>query len=278
MEEPTLLHVPDGRIATWSRGTGPQALILHGGPGLSDYTPALADELAVAFTCTRYQQRGCSPTTVRAPYSVETHMGDAVAVLDALAIERTLVVGHSWGGHLAMHLALAHPRRVSGLVVVDPLGAIPDGGDAALAQALTRRLAPADAARATELDERALAGEASPDDALEGLRLVWPGYFADPGSAPPMPPMELSIDCYADTFTSIREHFDRGTLLDGLPSCDIPAVFVLGRESPIPYGEGVRSAELMPRGRVEIVDDCGHFPWLERPGSVLAATAALPTG
>jgi pimeloyl-ACP methyl ester carboxylesterase len=278
MEEPTLLHVPAGEIAVWSSGHGPQALILHGGPGLSDYTEALADELASAFSCTRYQQRGCSPTKVGAPFSVETHVEDAVAVLDALAIERTLVVGHSWGGHLAMHLALAHPDRISGLLVVDPLGAVPDGGEEALGRALTARLSPADAARAQELDDRALAGEGSVEDAIEALRLVWPYYFAHPESAPPMPAMELSVECYADTVASIREHFDRGTLVDGLPGCDIPAVFVLGRESPIPYSEGVRTAELMQQARVEILDGCGHFPWLERPGSALAVAATLPNG
>ena len=275
--KPALLSVPEGEIATWSSGSGSPALVLHGGPGLGDYTEELADELAGAFACTRYQQRGCLPTTVGVPYTVETHVADALAVLDGLGIDRALVVGHSWGGHLAMHLALAHPERVSGLVVLDPLGAVPDGGEEALGQALTERLSPAEAARAKELDDRALAGEGSVEDAVEGLRLVWPYYFAHPDSAPPMPAMELSVECYADTFASIREHFDRGTLVDGLGGCDIPIVFVLGRESPIPFDEGVRSAALMPRARVEVLDDCGHFPWLELPGSVLAATAVLAT-
>jgi pimeloyl-ACP methyl ester carboxylesterase len=35
---------------------------------------------------------------------------------------------HSWGGHLAMHLAVQHPDRLLGLVLADPLGAVPDGG------------------------------------------------------------------------------------------------------------------------------------------------------
>ena len=39
-------------------------------------------------------------------------MEDVVAVLDALEIGRALVVGHSWGGHLAMHLAVAFPERL----------------------------------------------------------------------------------------------------------------------------------------------------------------------
>ena len=51
----------------------------------------------------------------------------------------------------------------------------------------------------------------------------------------------------------------------------IPAVFVLGAASPIPPQHGVASAALIPGARHIIEDDCGHFPWLERPGTVRRA-------
>jgi len=63
---------------------------------------------------------------------------DVLALLDHLAIERAFVVGHSWGGHLAMHLAAKHPERLLGLVSVDPLGALPDGGEADLGRIFDR--------------------------------------------------------------------------------------------------------------------------------------------
>jgi proline iminopeptidase len=68
------------------------------------------------------------------------------------------VIGHSWGGHLAMHLAVRHPDRVLGLVIADPLGAVPDGGLSDMEQNLTERIRAELAARARELDERATAG------------------------------------------------------------------------------------------------------------------------
>ena len=42
------------------------------------------------------------------------------------------------------------------------------------------------------MDEKDTAGQATPEESLEALSLVWPGYFADPGSAPPMPHVEFS--------------------------------------------------------------------------------------
>jgi pimeloyl-ACP methyl ester carboxylesterase len=195
-------------------------------------------------------------------------VADAVAVLDAAGADRAYVLGHSWGGHLAMHLAVQHPDRLLGLVLVDPLGAVPDGGAGDLDRNLSSRIPPELAARARELDERAMAGEGSEEDALEGLAIVWPGYFASPDKAPPMPPLRISVECYAETFASINEHFQQHTLEQSLPSLQLSAVFLLGAESPIPPEHGIASAELIPGARFVVEADCGHFPWLERPGSV----------
>ena len=120
-----------------------------------------------------------------------------------------------------------------------------------------------------------MAGQWTAEDALEGLRLVWPAYFADPANAPEMPAMAVSIDCYAETFESIREHFARGTLAGLLPQVTIPTVFVLGAASPLPPEHGVASAELMPGAKSETHEGCGHFVWIERPGRVRAAPDSL---
>ena len=267
--------VPGGVITASQAGAGAPVLILHGGPGLSDYTGPLAAELDDAFAVIRYQQRGLAPSTTSGPFDVDRHVADAIAVLDAAGAGRAYVIGHSWGGHLAMHLAARHQDRLLGLVVVDPLGAVPDGGESDLGRILAERIPPDRAARAQELDERAMAGEGTVQDALEGLAIVWPGYFSSPAQAPPMPPLGLSLDCYAGTFASIHQHFEHQTLERSLPSLKIPAVFVLGAASPIPPRHGVASAALIPGARHVIEDDCGHFIWLERPGSVRRALQNL---
>ncbi len=116
-------------------------LLFHGGPAISDYLELLTGELD-GWRSVSYQQRGLPPSALNGPFTVERHVADAVAVLDALGIGRAVVLGHSWGGHLALHLALAHPERVAGLVLVDPLGAVGDGGMGEMGQQLGQRLAP----------------------------------------------------------------------------------------------------------------------------------------
>jgi proline iminopeptidase len=106
-------------------GSGLPALLLHGGAAVPDYLAECATVLDGLFTTVRYTQRGTPPSGGDPPYTIESHVADAVAVLDRLGLERAWAIGHSWGSHLALHLALAHPQRLLGLLVVDPLGADP---------------------------------------------------------------------------------------------------------------------------------------------------------
>lgn len=270
-----LINTPAGAIATWRKGTGEPALLLHGGPGLSDYTEGLAAELGSRFDTIRYQQRGLPPTTIRDPYTVEAHVSDAIALMDGLSIDRAWVIGHSWGGHLAMHVATAYSQRLLGLVVVDGLGGVGDGGEHEFEERLSAGLTPEQASRAKELDDRAMRGEGTEDESIESLRIYWPNYFAHPETAPPMPPMHISLPCYSQTLDSTREHLAKRTLERGLPFYQGRALFIHGRRDPIPYQAAEQSSALITGARMAILEDCGHIPWMEKPGAILDAVAAM---
>jgi proline iminopeptidase len=143
---------------------------------------------------------------------------------------------------------------------------------------MAERMSPESAARAYELEQQAMRGEGRPGDALEAFSIVWPTYFADPEGAPPMPPIGMSVPCYAETFISIREALRRQSLPPLLNSFHAPCVFVLGAESPIPTHHGEVSAALIPGATIEIAQGCGHFPWLERPGVIRAALDSITAG
>ena len=72
-----------------------------------------------------------------AAYSQARAVADAIAVLDGLAIARAHVVGLSMGGFTALHLAMAHPDRVSSAVVAGAgYGAQPERADAFRAESM----------------------------------------------------------------------------------------------------------------------------------------------
>ena len=188
---------PDGGplIAGLRAGSGPPVLLLHGGPGLGfDYLRDLADELAEENTVAWYQQRGLAPSAVEGPYPVAYDVGDARRVLDALGWDKAYVVGHSWGGHLALHVAEALPERIFGVLAVDPLGSVGDGCWPEFDEEMFRRTPEELRERARELDVLTTEGAANDELALESMRLVWPAYFADPEQAPPMPELRMASE------------------------------------------------------------------------------------
>jgi pimeloyl-ACP methyl ester carboxylesterase len=266
-EQAFWVPVGEGALAGHRGGDGPPALILHGGPAWPDYTEGLAAELAGCLRTHRYTQRGARPSTAGGPYTIEAHTDDAIAVLDHFEIERAWVVGHSWGGHLALHLMVARPDRLLGVVCIDALGAF-DRVFAEFGANLRRTLSPAEVARIEEIEDRRRAGEATEADLVERSRLVWPRYFADRDAAPPHPGDHIGVECSTGTNASISDHFSRFTLATGLPSTKLPALFIHGERDPLPVSSSLEAAALVPDARVETIPDCGHFPWMERPGEI----------
>jgi pimeloyl-ACP methyl ester carboxylesterase len=267
-------HDDGPRIAGRRAVSGPPVLLLHGGPGLGfDYLRDLADELAQENDVAWYQQRGLEPSASEGPYTVATDVEDARRVLDALGWQRAYVVGHSWGGHLAVHVAEAMPERLLGVLAVDPLGVVGDGRWPEFDEEMFRRTPEAVRARAREIDELATAGAADDELALEGMRLVWSAYFADPERAPPMPELRIASERSAEMVPSILAELP--ALEAGLPRIRVPIGFVHGSRSPMPVAASTDGAERIPGAWVEVVEGAGHFVWVEAPGAVRAALRRL---
>jgi pimeloyl-ACP methyl ester carboxylesterase len=273
--QPFTAAVDGGQVSGWVDGSGTRVLLLHGGPGLSyEYLDDLASDVGDGYEIAAFQQRGIAPSMLDGPFDIDTHLADIVAVLDELGWQTAYVVGHSWGGHLAFHAAVAMSDRVTGVLCVDPLGAVADGGAALFEAEMLGRLPEERRRRAAELDERAMAGEGTVEEGLESLRLVWPAYFADWDAAPPMPDYAMSVAAYAGGFESLTARLP--ALEAALPTIAMPFGIVAGQKSPMPVEESARqSAARIPGAWVEVVENAGHFPWFERPGCVRSALGRL---
>jgi proline iminopeptidase len=267
--------VVGGELSGWVAGAGPRVLLLHGGPGISfEYLDGLAADIGGGYELAAYQQRGLAPSTLSGPFDLETAIADAVAVLDALGWERAWVVGHSWGAHLLLHLLVAASGRLSGGLAVEPLGAVGDGGVAAFEAELYARTPERDRQRSKQLDDRAMRGEGTAEEALESLRLVWPAYFASPDRVMPFPSMRTSVDAYAGLWEAATAAI--GALERQLAAVAVPFGCIAGARSPMPYREAAApTVQIVPAGWLEVVDDAGHFPWFESPGCVRAGLQRL---
>jgi pimeloyl-ACP methyl ester carboxylesterase len=264
--------VPGGEIfATRRDSDGPPALVLHGGPGMgAENVIGLIEELDGLFETALPQQRGLTPSTLEGPRDVETHVADEIAVLDHLGWDRAWLIGHSWGAHLALHIAVAHPGRVAGLILFETLGAVPDGGSAELVANLVARLTPAERSELDALMASQAAGDGDPAHMGKILMTLWPSYSYIHGNV--LPPGYLRIETplpdQPDTMASVREHFEKGTLERGLPGLDVPALLIHGEGDPMPMRATTETAALIRGAKVEIIPKAGHFPWIEQRAGV----------
>jgi len=270
------ITVDGGLLSGRSTGRGPALLVLHGGPGLSDYSEMFVDELE-GWQALRYTQRGTPPSTARAPYTVDRHVADALAVLDAHGVERAVLVGHSWGGFLACCVAAAAPHRVAGIIIVDTLGLVGDGGMAEFEAELEARTPAANLRRLQELNERVSSGQVPDDDEfLESAALMFPSYFADPSRAPALPHyINASFSAFAGTFESIDTELGRGRPASSLGSFDAPVEVLYGELSPMPAHVALQTAAVFPDATVNPVAGAGHFVWTEQPGALRDALRRL---
>jgi pimeloyl-ACP methyl ester carboxylesterase len=104
-------------------GSGEPMLLIHGAH-LADALQPLVTEPALArFQRIRYHRRGLGGSTRpvdAGPASVAVQAQDAARLLDHLGVGRAHLVGHSWGGAIALELAAQHPTRAASLVLLEP--------------------------------------------------------------------------------------------------------------------------------------------------------------
>src|SRR5690242_12647978 len=116
--------IRDASLFVEVKGHGEPLVLMHGGPGLDhvSLTPFLG--LADRFTIVLYDHR-CNGRSTGAPVTSMTFdnlAADADALRETLGFERWAVLGHSFGGHVALEYALRYPNRVSRLVLLDTAG------------------------------------------------------------------------------------------------------------------------------------------------------------
>ena len=109
------------------QGEGPLVLLCHGWPELSyswrHQIPAIA---AAGFRVAAPDMRGFGKTSAPADvgaYSIFDHVGDMVALVEALGEKQAVIIGHDWGAPVAWHAALFRPdifTAVAGLSVPPP--------------------------------------------------------------------------------------------------------------------------------------------------------------
>jgi proline iminopeptidase len=118
-----MLPIRDVSLFVKVMGHGYPILLMHGGPGLDHTTLASLEPLADQFTLIFYDHRANGRSTGAATSMTwENLTDDAEALRQSLGFDQWAVLGHSFGGQVALEYVLRYPERVSQLLLFDTCG------------------------------------------------------------------------------------------------------------------------------------------------------------
>lgn len=108
-------------------GVEPPVFLLFNGAGCTTRTwGEMAEGLAGMGRVIRFDARGAGQSDLpEEPYTLETLAADGLALLDYLRIQRTIIIGHAFGGRVAQIFTRDYPDRVSALIICGTGGHFP---------------------------------------------------------------------------------------------------------------------------------------------------------
>jgi proline iminopeptidase len=271
------------RLHYRTSGSGAPLVFLSGGPGFDvDYMSALADLFPSGYARILFDQRGTGMSRAGEETSARMTLGVAVGDLEALRAhlkqERLFLVGHSWGGMLAMAYAAAHPDRIDRMVLIGSGGPTLEFGTW-FGDNISARLRPEDVEARSYWQSAAKVG-VDPAKASTGeIRAILPAYFFDRAKALAFATEVKDGSYHPDVNTLLYQDMEKAyDLRPGLRKLDRPVLIIQGHQDPI----GDKTAEdihaLIRKSTLSYVDKAGHFPWIERPDEFRRTIAGFFNG
>lgn len=260
----------DGRTLTYRReGVGPVLVGIPGGPGFSSAYLADLARLGDAFTLVLLNPRGTAdssaPADIRA-YTTADYVADVEELRLHLGEEKLNLLGHSHGGVIALAYAAEHPEHTAKVVAADTLVRLhPDEMEQIM---LTHSDEPwyDDARLALEQEE---AGDyANEDELREITRRFMPMYFAHFDER-----AEQYLEAHVtperpnpDALKLFNEGIAEWDMRPDLARIDAPTLVITGRGDFICGPDCSADIVTGIAGSKEvIVEDCGHFTFVEQP-------------
>jgi pimeloyl-ACP methyl ester carboxylesterase len=252
--ETTFVDVRGRKTELRRAGVGRPLLYLHAAGGDTEGLPAL-DVLAGERAVLLPMHPGFAGSEgLEQIDSIEDLAFHYLELLDSLRLDQIDVIGSSYGGWIAVELACRWPERVRRMVMVDPAGLWLD--EAPMTELF--------GAEPPELAERLFRDQSLPHAQL--LRAMTD--LADLPDEILLPQVHAMA---ATAKVAWNPYFHNPKLPDRLHRVTMPVLIVWGRsDGLIPLAHGERYQALLPDARLEVIEDCGHLPIIEKPDELLA--------
>jgi proline iminopeptidase len=260
-------------------GRGRPIVVIHGGPDFDHgYLLPELDSLSDCFYLLYYDQRGRGRSADRVrpeDVNIESEIEDLEGLREYFGLRTMAVLGHSWGGVLAMEYAVRHPNHVSHLILMNTAPASHDDYALFRQDRLNRNAADLGRLRALSSTDKYQEGD------LEAEAEYYRVHFQ--ATLRQQEHLEKIIGRLRANFTKesvlkareIEKRLNNETwlsseynLLPKLQPLRIPTLILHGDHDLFPVECVAHIAQAIPGARLVLLRDCGHFAYLERPDEV----------
>jgi len=262
------------RVHYWEAGNGPTLVLVHGASGnLRDWTFGIAQALARHHRVIVFDRPGFGYTDRPASRGWEPAVQASILkrAADQIGADSPIIVGHSWGGALAMAWALSDPGAVRGVIPVSGV-TMPYSGIAWVVSTLGLDGLIVDAYTSYLLRTAREGGIRGFLARVFRPRPIPEGYIAHIGA--PLALRERTLEANAEDLQNINAALHE--MAPHYPSLAVPVEVIHGEEDFIDYDEqAVPLAETVPLSRLTLLSGVGHMAHHAAPDQIAAAAARI---
>lgn len=270
-QEAHLKAIRDTKLYFKVIGTGEPIVILHGGPGLShDYFLPYLEKLAENYQLIFYDQRASGKSSLQvSPQSITTDdfVEDLEAIRKMYGIEQLNLMGHSWGGFVAMRYSIKYPQNLKKLILVNSTPPSKEFGK------ITDKNIQARWTQEDSLQKNILlksdAFKQGDSKAYESLyRLNFKVSVFDAANLE-----KINFNLHQDFKKSQMMISNLGNdkslwnydLHKDLVKITCPTLVLHGDYDVIAFEAQEKIQQTIPNAKLILLKDCGHFPFVEQP-------------
>lgn len=252
------IGVPRGSLYYEEQGSGEPVILIHGHSLDRRMWDGQFGELARRYRVIRYDMRGYGKSTPQAENFQFTHVEDLIVLMDSLHIDKVHIIGLSLGGEVGADMVGWFPERVRSAVLIS--------GNLRLTPGPSQPMRGAEAAR---YDEKIARNKAM---GVNELKRRWFRRLMNMGGSR-RERMRDALWTMIEEWDAWQSYHKEVRTVAGLDAFArlkknrpaIPVLIVEGRAAGNHFSAHPEMLKYLPKGRLKVIDDCGHMLNMERP-------------
>lgn len=253
-------------------GNGDPIIVLHGGPGLDqNYLLPYMDVFSNKYAMTFYDQRGSGKSLDTQlndkTINIQQFIYDLEAVRKQLGYKKFILMGHSWGGLLAVNYALEYPQHLKALVLINS-APITHAGFISFMNEYSKKTAPIHT-ELVKIENSPKFKTGDPETVENYFRTIFRTYFVNPDNAEKLNLTTTNKSALSGfKVAEILQNNYLGTNFDLVKETSklhVPTLIIHGAHDIVPVETAKEIHSAIPYSELITLDQSAHFVYIEQP-------------